>query len=74
VIISDEDVPYFLNSADYTIFNYRNTLTSGGIILAINYNKKIIAPASGCIKEMKYPGLIKFNRKDITLEQILLSL
>jgi glycosyltransferase involved in cell wall biosynthesis len=72
--IPDEDVPDFLNSADYLIFNYKNILTSGGIILAMNYQKKIIAPALGCIKEINYPALIKFNRKDSTLEQVLHSL
>ncbi|RPI68694.1 MAG: glycosyltransferase, partial [Ignavibacteriales bacterium] len=72
--IPDEDVPLFLNSADYLIFNYSNILTSGGVVLAMNYNKKIITPILGCIKEIDYPHLIKFNRKNITLEQVIHSL
>lgn len=72
--IPDEDVPLFLNSADYLIFNYKNILTSGGIALGISYAKKIITPNLGCIKEIDYPHLVRFNRKDITLSQILQSL
>src|SRR5690554_1175423 len=72
--IPDDDVPFFFNAADYLIFNYKNILTSGGIVLAMNSKKNIIAPDSGCIKEINYPHLLKFNRKDITLAHILHSL
>jgi len=73
-IIPDEDVPYFLNSAYYVIFNYKDILSSGGVVLAMNYKKNIIAPSLGCIKETTYESLIGFDRKEKTLEQILLSL
>ena len=52
-MISDKDVPYFFCSADCTIFNYRNVLTSGGIHLALAYKKHVIAPLSGCLKELR---------------------
>lgn len=73
-LIPDKDVPYFLNSADYVIFNYRDILTSGGVVLAMNYKKNIIAPSLGCIKEMNNPALIRFDRKEVTLEQVLQSI
>jgi glycosyltransferase involved in cell wall biosynthesis len=73
-LIPDEDIPYFLNSADYVVFNYKDILTSGGVVLAMNYKKNIIAPSLGCIKEMNYPDLFRFGKKDKTFEQILLSL
>lgn len=73
-IIPDEDVPYFLNSADYVIFNYRDILTSGGVILAMNYKKNIIAPSLGCINEINYAALTRFDRNEKSLEQVILSL
>ena len=59
--IPDEDVPLFLNSCDYAIFNYRNVLTSGSVVLAINYNKRIIIPSMGCLKELKGENVIHFK-------------
>ncbi len=67
-VIPDEDVPSFLNSANYVIFNYVDILTSGGIVLAINYKKNIIAPSLGCISEFQDEKIIFFeaneNRKE----------
>jgi glycosyltransferase involved in cell wall biosynthesis len=51
-MIPDEDVPYFFNSSDCTIFNYRDVLTSGGVHLSLAYKKPVIAPLSGCLKEL----------------------
>jgi glycosyltransferase involved in cell wall biosynthesis len=51
-IIPDEEVPYFLNSADYAIFNYRDILTSGGVHLALSYKKAVVVPSAGCLKEL----------------------
>ena len=59
--IPDEDVPLFLNSCDYAIFNYRNVLTSGSVVLAINYNKRIIISSMGCLKELKGENVIHFK-------------
>ncbi len=39
--------------ADCTIFNYRDVLTSGGVHLALAYKKPVIAPLSGCLKELQ---------------------
>jgi len=67
-LIPDNDVPYFFNSADCVIFNYRDILTSGGVYLALSYGKKVIAPGSGCLTELKSNLLIFFdisgNRKE----------
>src|SRR5690606_32778790 len=66
--IPDEDIALFFSASDYVIFNFEDILTSGGIYLALSYNKKIIAPASGCIKEIKNENLFLFetdgNRKE----------
>lgn len=76
-LVPDEDVPYFLNSADYNIFNYRDILTSGGVFLAINYRKKIIAPALGCLKELNKENIIYFDadeKRNRNLKEIIHNL
>lgn len=73
-LIPDEDVPYFLNSADYVIFNYRDVLTSGGIHLALGYGKPVITPLSGCLKELNSERINFFepdNERDKNLFNII---
>ncbi len=69
-IIPDEDVPYFLNSADYVIFNHKDILTSGGVVLAMNYKKNIIAPSLGCIKELQNEQVNFFEANDKRKENL----
>ncbi|OGU77759.1 MAG: hypothetical protein A2V93_10815 [Ignavibacteria bacterium RBG_16_34_14] len=78
-IIPDEDVPYFLNSADYVIFNYKDILTSGGVVLAMSYKKNIVVPSLGCLKELrdeqvKFFEVNKRSRENLTNIIIKLSL
>jgi glycosyltransferase involved in cell wall biosynthesis len=63
-LIPDEEVPYFLNSADYVIFNYRDILTSGGVHLALNYKKSVLVPYAGCLKEIKGNLINFFDMKE----------
>ncbi|MBL1212794.1 MAG: hypothetical protein HND52_05470 [Ignavibacteriae bacterium] len=63
-IIPESEVPIFFNLADYVIFNYNQVLTSGGIILALNYNKKIIAPKIGCIPGIKSENILLFDKSN----------
>ena len=69
-IIRDEDIPYFLNSADYVIFNYKDILTSGGVHLALNYNKPVIIPAAGCLRELKEEDINFFEVNDFRKENL----
>jgi len=59
-IIPDEDVSLFFNSADYVVFNFTDVLTSGAVVLALSYNKNIIIPGTGCLKESEGPLITKF--------------
>ncbi len=43
--IDEEELNLFFGISDFVIFNFDDILTSGSIILALNYNKKVIAPA-----------------------------
>jgi glycosyltransferase involved in cell wall biosynthesis len=61
-VIPENDVPIFFNLSDYVIFNYKQVLTSGGIVLALNYDKKILAPALGCIPEIVNSNILLFNK------------
>ncbi len=71
--IPDEDVPLFLNSCDYALFNFNDVLTSGSVILALNYNKKIVVPEKGCLKELNGQNVIHFNNQN-DLKKILVSI
>lgn len=51
--IPDNQVPYFFNAADYVLFNYKDILTSGAVILARNYGRPIVAPKIGCIRDLE---------------------
>ncbi|TVR16630.1 MAG: hypothetical protein EA391_07530 [Balneolaceae bacterium] len=51
--IREECVPEFMNAADYLVFNYKNVLSSGGVPLAQSYNKPIILPLKGCLRELE---------------------
>ena len=70
--IQDEDVPLLFNACDNAVFNFSEVLTSGSVVLALNYNKKIIIPAKGCLKELSAPNIKHFNNQD-ELKNILIS-
>jgi len=59
--IPQKDVSLLLNICDTVIFNYKDVLTSGGVILAQSYNKNIIAPDEGCIKDLNYNRKLMFT-------------
>ncbi|MEJ2616835.1 MAG: glycosyltransferase [Ignavibacteriaceae bacterium] len=59
--IPDDDIPIIFNACDTAVFNFNDVLTSGSVIIALNYNKKIIIPAKGCLKELKGPNIFQFN-------------
>jgi glycosyltransferase involved in cell wall biosynthesis len=70
-IIPEKDVPIFFNLTDYVIFNYRQVLTSGGIFLSLNYDKKVIAPAIGCIPEIENQKIILFEESESGVNKLL---
>lgn len=60
--IDEGELSFFYGFADYVIFNFDDILTSGSTILALNYNKKVIAPAMGCLKDIRDENLIFFEK------------
>ncbi|MDE3058988.1 MAG: hypothetical protein KGJ59_13640, partial [Bacteroidota bacterium] len=73
--IPEADIPLFLNSADYLLFNFSDILTSAGVALALSYKKKIITPSMGCLQELSGNACIKFETgNNKALKNILLRL
>lgn len=62
-MIPNEDLPLFLNTSDYVIFNYEEILTSGSVMMALSFGKKVIAPAMGCISELTSENIYLFQRE-----------
>jgi len=63
--IPEEHYPSLLHSSDICLFNYDEILTSGGVEMAMAYQKKIIAPNLGCLKDLKNGDLVTlFDTKD----------
>lgn len=59
--VSEKNVPLYYNAADCAIFNYREVLTSGGVILAESYNLPMILPDKGCLQEKEGELIHKFS-------------
>ncbi|VXD25471.1 Glycosyl transferase group 1 [Planktothrix serta PCC 8927] len=49
--VHPNNIPVFLSAADVIVFPFEKILTSGSLILAMSYNKPIIAPDLGGIAE-----------------------
>ncbi|TVQ01742.1 MAG: hypothetical protein EA359_13480 [Balneolaceae bacterium] len=62
--IKEECVPEFMNATDYVLFNYREILSSGGVSLARSYDKPIILPKTGCLRELDDENLRFFGTQE----------
>ncbi len=49
--VEDGDIQLYMNAADAVVFPYRNSLTSGAVIMAMGFKKACIAPRLGAIKD-----------------------
>lgn len=49
--IPDDEVQFFFRAADIVVFPFRDTQTSGSIMLALTFGMPIVAPAVGTIPE-----------------------
>lgn len=68
--ISEESVPEFMNAADCLVFNPVNSLSLGGVHLAMSYQKTTFLPKKGCLKELNNENLFFFTSKK-ELEQLI---
>ena len=49
--IADDDIQYFFRAADVVVFPFRNTQTSGSLMLALSYGRPVVAPAIATLPE-----------------------
>lgn len=68
--ISQEEEKNLFNTVDCAIFNFKETISSGSVMLALSYKKNIIIPNIGCLKELSGPGIYKFNSQSELKNQI----
>ncbi|MCC5888549.1 MAG: glycosyltransferase [Gammaproteobacteria bacterium] len=54
--VPDAEVQTFMKAADVVVFPYRNTLSSGALVLAMGFGKACIAPNLGGIPELLDAG------------------
>jgi beta-1,4-mannosyltransferase len=66
-------VPEFFNAADICLFNYDEILTSGGVELARSYQKAIIAPDKGCLKDLIDNPNVSLFQDENQLKQLLVN-
>jgi beta-1,4-mannosyltransferase len=61
--IEDDEMQGFLNAASVVVFPFREILTSGSILLAMEFSKPCIAPAIGAIPETlpAEQGMLTYN-------------
>ncbi|MBN1980238.1 MAG: glycosyltransferase [Chitinivibrionales bacterium] len=59
--ISHDDEKYFFNGCDCILFNGKETLSSGSVILALSYNKPVILPDIASFDHLNGPTLYKFK-------------
>lgn len=71
--IPESEVPLFFNAVDAVIFNYRDILQSGGVVLARSYNKMVIVPNIGCLQELTGNNVHHFENID-QLNQVITAL
>jgi beta-1,4-mannosyltransferase len=62
--LSKEEEMYLFNAVDCVLFNFRDMLTSGSIMLALSYKKEIIVPYIGCVKNLSGPGITTFTTQE----------
>jgi len=50
--IPEQEIQIYLNCMDVVVLPFQKVLTSGSVLLAMSYGKPVVAPVSGCLKEV----------------------
>ncbi|HBR68765.1 MAG TPA: hypothetical protein DEA55_05245 [Rhodospirillaceae bacterium] len=51
--IPDEDIPYYFAAADIVVLPYTNILNSGAALLALSFDRPVVVPALGSLRELQ---------------------
>ncbi len=71
--IPEEHYPFLLSAADICVFNYNEILNSGGIQMALSYQRKVIAPKKPGLLDFKNHPLVSLFSSEEELEELLTS-
>lgn len=52
-MIPEDEMQVYLNACDLTVFPYREILNSGSVILALSFDRPVLAPAKGAMAEVQ---------------------
>ncbi|MEO7908848.1 MAG: glycosyltransferase, partial [Roseiflexaceae bacterium] len=58
--IADPDLPTYLAAADLVVLPYRKMLTSAMLLCALSYERPVVAPAFGAVRELLHEGQTGF--------------
>ncbi len=72
--ISESTMPFLMSAFDICVFNYDEILTSGGIEMALAYNKKTVAPKLDTLAEYESNSNVHFFESDEEFIEILKEL
>ena len=50
--VDDADVQNYFEAADWVVLPYRDVLTSGSALLALSFERPVLAPRRGCLAEL----------------------
>ena len=50
--VDDSEIQLFMNACDFVVLSYTEVLTSGSAMLALSFDRPVIAPAIGCLTEL----------------------
>lgn len=67
----EDEYPYLLSASDYCLFNYKRIHTSGGLMMALSYQKKVIAPNMGIFSSQRNHSDVQLFNDEEELYQIM---
>jgi beta-1,4-mannosyltransferase len=70
-LVPEDEIQVFLNAADLIVLPYRDVLNSGAALLALSFNRPVLAPEAGALPELKDrvgPAWLQMYRGDLTSE------
>jgi glycosyltransferase involved in cell wall biosynthesis len=72
--VEESDIPIIMNSMDYSLFNFKDISTSGGVELARAYQKDIIAPKKGTLVDYEAEESVQLFSSEDELKTLLTTL
>ena len=67
----EEEYPFLLSASDYCLFNYKNIHSSGGLMMALSYDRKVIAPDIGIFSSHRNDSRVQLFKGKDELRQII---